>query len=128
MTFKIEYKEPIVKKEKGNYASEFLGGGGRDGKQAWSPRGWLVLGTGGLSRIVVSASSREGDDNQLGLPPALSLGGQATAWECSPGRSLCLTKSSACGRLWQFAQPWPLSLLHLGEVSRCNTELPCITG
>ena len=21
----------------------------------------------------------------------------------SPGRSLCLTKSSACGRLWQFA-------------------------
>ena len=31
MTFKIEYKEPIVKKEKGNYASEFLGGGGRDG-------------------------------------------------------------------------------------------------
>ena len=23
------------------------------------------------------------------------LGGQATAWECSPGRSLCLTKSSA---------------------------------
>ena len=27
----------------------------------------------------------------------------ATAWECSPGRSLCLTKSSARGRLWQFA-------------------------
>ena len=24
------------------------------------------------------------------LCPALSLGGQATAWECSPGRSLCL--------------------------------------
>ena len=29
------------------------------------------------------------------LRPALILGGQATAWECSPGRSLCLTKSSA---------------------------------
>ena len=27
------------------------------------------------------------------LRPALSLGGQATAWECSPGRSLCLTKT-----------------------------------
>ena len=26
-------------------------------------------------------------------------------------RSLCLTKSSACGRLWQFAHPRPLSLL-----------------
>ena len=34
----------------------------------------------------------------------LSMGlHRATAWECSPGRSLCLTKSSACGRLWQFA-------------------------
>ena len=28
----------------------------------------------------------------------LCKGGQATAWEGSPGRSLCLTKSSACGR------------------------------
>ena len=46
------------------------------------------------------------------LRPALSLGGQATAWEGSPRRSLCLTKSSACGRLWQFAHPRPLSLLH----------------
>ena len=43
------------------------------------------------------------------LRPALSLGGQASAWEGSPGRSLCLTKSSACGRLWQFAHPRPLS-------------------
>ena len=39
------------------------------------------------------------------LRPALSLGGQATAWEGSPGRSLCLTKSSACGRLCG-AVPW----------------------
>ena len=30
---------------------------------------------------------------------------QWTCAECSPGRSLCLTKSSACGRLWQFAHP-----------------------
>ena len=37
--------------------------------------------------------------------PALRLVVQATAWECSHGRSLCLTKSSACGRLWQFAHP-----------------------
>ena len=28
------------------------------------------------------------------LRPALSLGGQASPWECSPGRSLCLRKSS----------------------------------
>ena len=34
------------------------------------------------------------------LRPALRLGGQATAWEGSPGRSLCLTESSACWRLW----------------------------
>ena len=27
------------------------------------------------------------------LRPALRLGGQASAWECSPGRSLCLTFS-----------------------------------
>ena len=32
------------------------------------------------------------------LRPALSLGGQATAWEGSPGRSVCLTKSSACAK------------------------------
>ena len=46
------------------------------------------------------------------------LGGQATTWECSPGRSLCLTKSSACGRLWQFAHPRPLSLLQRGLAPR----------
>ena len=54
-------------------------------------------------------SPSQGPWDPESLPPALSLGGQATAWECSPGRSLCLTKSSACGRLWQFAQPRPLS-------------------
>ena len=52
------------------------------------------------------------------LRPALSLGGQASAWEGSPGRSLCLTKSSACGRLWQFAHPRPLSLLQRGLAPR----------
>ena len=40
-----------------------------------------------------------------GIRPALSLGGQATAWECSPGRSLCLTKSSACARTPLRRQP-----------------------
>ena len=44
----------------------------------------------------------------LGNEAALLLGG--TALKCSPGRSLCLTKSSACGRLWHFAHPRPLSL------------------
>ena len=57
-------------------------------------------------------------ETQLVFYPALSLGGQATAWECSPGRSLCLTKSSACGRLWQFAHPRPLSLLQRGLAPR----------
>ena len=43
----------------------------------------------------------------------------------SPGRSLCLTKSSACGRLWQFAHPRPLSLLHVTPGSpEGNTEGP----
>ena len=36
----------------------------------------------------------------------------------SPGRSLCLTKSSACGRLWQCAHPRPLSLLQRGLAPR----------
>ena len=52
------------------------------------------------------------------LDPALSLGGQASACEGSPGRSLCLTKSSACGRLWQFAHARPLSLLPRGLAPR----------
>ena len=56
------------------------------------------------------------------IPPraALSLGGQATAWECSPGRSLCLTKSSSCGTLWQVAHPRPLSLRQRGLAPRSN--------
>ena len=54
-----------------------------------------------------------------------------------PGRSLCLTKSSACGRLWQFAHPRPLSLLQSGlaprskgkaraklRPARCKARLP----
>ena len=53
--------------------------------------------------IVETPSQGRWDPDSL--RQALSLGGQATAWEGSPGRSLCLTKSSACGRLWQFAQP-----------------------
>ena len=55
----------------------------------------------GLSRVFSNTSQGRWDPDSL--RPALSLGGQASAWEGSPGRSLCLTKSSACGRLWQFA-------------------------
>lgn len=31
MTLKIEYKKPIIKKDRGNYGSEFPEKGGRDG-------------------------------------------------------------------------------------------------
>ena len=44
-----------------------------------------------------AASPSQGRWDPDSLRPALRLGGQATAWECSTGRSLCLTKSSACG-------------------------------
>ena len=42
---------------------------------------------------------------------ALSLGGEAPAWECSLGRFLSLGKSSPRGRLWQCTHPQPLSPL-----------------
>ena len=42
-----------------------------------------------------AASPSQGRWDPDSLRPALRLGGQATAGECSPGRSLCLTKSSA---------------------------------
>ena len=35
-----------------------------------------------------------------------------------------LTKSSACGRLWQFAHPWPLSLLQRGLAPRSKGKAP----
>ena len=38
-----------------------------------------------------AASPSQGRWDPDPLHPALSLGGQATAWEGSPGRSLCLT-------------------------------------
>ena len=69
---------------------------------AASARGMLASAiiTALPAKILISG----GNDTGLGsLRPALSLGGQATAWEGSPGRSFCLTMSSACGRLWQFA-------------------------
>ena len=56
-----------------------------------------------------------------------SLPGAEAAWgpgrgcaggALGPGRSLCLTKSSACGRLWQFAHPRPLGLLQRGLAPR----------
>ena len=74
-------------------------------------RAWNPSGCG-------AASPSQGRWDPDTLRPALSLGGQATAGERSPGRSLCLTKSSACGRLWQFAQPRPLSLLQRGLAPR----------
>ena len=46
-----------------------------------------------------AASPSQGRWDPDSLRPALSLGGQATAGERSPGRSLCLTKSSACAIL-----------------------------
>ena len=54
----------------------------------------------------------------VGLGAGLHIDGSPPAWEGSPGRSLCLTKSSACGRLWQFAHPRPLSLLQSGLAPR----------
>ena len=65
-----------------------------------------------------AASPRQGRWVPHSLRPALRLGGQTTAGERSPGRSLCLTKSSACGRLWQFSHPRPLSLLQRGLAPR----------
>ena len=50
-----------------------------------------------LCNPMDAASPSQGRWDPDSLRPALSLGGQATAWECSPVRSLCLTKSSACG-------------------------------
>ena len=64
---------------------------------------WKIPGTGEPGGKSFSASPSQGRWDPDSLRQELSLGGKATAWECSPGRSLCLTKSSACGRLWQFA-------------------------
>ena len=71
------------------------------------------------------ASPSQGPWDPDSLRPALSLGGQATAGDCSPGRSLCLTKSSACGRLWQVAHPRPLTIksFNLLKVSRRRGSL-----
>ena len=80
-----------------------------------------------MRELESKAPSGQGRWDPDSLRPALSLGGQATAWECTPGRSLCLTKSSACGRLWQFAHPRPLSLLHPGTTltqADCMSALP----
>ena len=45
-------------------------------------------------------------------------------YQPGPGRSLGLTKSSACPRLWQFAHPRPLSLLQRGLASRSKGPDP----
>ena len=83
-----------------------------------------VLGLFPVSAPSATHSNAKADS----LRPALSVGGQATAWEGSPGRSLFLTKSSACGRLWQFAHPRPLSLLQRGLAPRSKGTVPSLHG
>ena len=73
--------------------------------------------------LALESSPSQGRWDPDSLRPALSLGGQASAWEGSPGRSLCLTKCSACGRLWQFAHPRPLSLLQRGLAPRSKGKV-----
>ena len=51
------------------------------------------------------------------LRAALSLGGEAPAWECSLGRFLSLGKSSPRGRLWQRGQFFSRLPLSLGPLS-----------
>src|SRR5574338_422745 len=58
-----------------------------------------------------AASPSQGHRDPDSLRPALSMGGEAPAWECSLGRFLSLGKSSPRGRLWQCAHPQPLSPL-----------------
>src|SRR5574338_40992 len=58
-----------------------------------------------------AASPSQGHRDPDSLRAALSLGGEAPAWECSLGRFLSLGKSSPRGRLWQCAHPQPLSPL-----------------
>ena len=106
---------------------EGLGAGGKGDDRGWdgwmaSPTRWTWVwvnsgswwwtGRPGVLQFMGSQRVRHNWATQR------SLGGQATAGEHSPGRSLCLTKSSACGRLWQFAHPRPLSLLPRGLAPR----------
>ena len=51
----------------------------------------LLAFSPGQEQAVGAPSQGRWDPDSL--RPALSLGGQATAWEDSPGRSLCLTKT-----------------------------------
>ena len=59
----------------------------------------------------------------LSLRAALSLGGEAPAWECSLGHFLSLGKSSPCGRLWRCAHPQPLSPLQGGLAPRSEGKV-----
>ena len=96
-------------------STRLYAGGELQGSPVWAGAFWAQTedpsGCG-------AASPSQGRWDPDSLRPALRLGGQASAWEGSPGRSLCLTKSSACGRLWQFAHPRPLSLLQRGLAPR----------
>ena len=60
--------------------------------------------------------------SMVGLMVTSSKRAYAIPRSASPGRTLCLTKSSACGRLWQFAHPRPLSLLQRGLAPRSKRK------
>src|SRR5574340_575032 len=85
-----------------------LGGRTAPGK---ARSGRRFLGTNGATLWLWSCLPSQGHRDPDSLPAALSLGGEAPAWECSLGRFLSLGKSSPRGRLWQCAHPQPLSPL-----------------
>ena len=110
------------------------------------PRASAPVGVFSRGATRISAVWRE-DPGLLSRPCRKR---RPSAREDGPGRSLCLTKSSACGRLWQFTQPRPLSLLQrglaprskgkaraelrparregVGSVNVCEYPRPCVDG
>ena len=61
------------------------------------PQGPCRVGTGESGLVLSEEGNPAGLSSCSGLRPALSLGGQATAGECSPGPSLCLTPRAPPG-------------------------------
>ena len=96
----------------------------------WSSTPLTISGSGLASifsmralevRGVLWTSPSQGRRDPDSLRPALSLGGQATAWECSPGRSLCLTKSSVKAKVSHSRARLRISDL---DASRGTTQAP----
>ena len=87
--------------------------------RAWAPgTGTQLLWCTGLVAPQRVGSSQIRDQTHVScLRQALSLGGKATAWEGSPGRSLCLIKSSACAQGIFPTQGSNPCLLHRQAVS-----------